>query len=395
MSDVHVMGVGLHPWGKFPEKTFVDLGVVAVEQALADAGIGWRDVQFMGSAIHIWGGLPGAMAGNQVVERLGETGIPVTNSFGACSSAGAALRAAYLEIASGAADITIALGTDKSPAGFLPQVPKVIEIPIDVDDLRWKVAGASNPVYWALECRRRMAERGTTDEDLAGVKVLLSRHGSENPIARFKRTFSVADVLASPMVCDPLHLLELCTTSDGAAAVVLCSERVARQRQSTGVRVGAVTLGTAHADDPSFRMPFLSVKTNGAGKPLSESAEAAARAFRDAGVAPGDVDFVELPDNSSWHVLAYLEAIGLCEPGEPEHLLRKGELTIDGRLPVCPSGGLSSLGEAVAAQGLAQVCELTWQLRGMAGDRQVPQPRTALSQVYGLFGASSTVILVN
>jgi acetyl-CoA acetyltransferase len=383
----------MHPWGKFPDSTFVDLGVVATRNALADAGIRWSDVEFLGASIHIWGGLPGAMAGNQVVQALGETGIPVTNSFGACSSAGAAMRAAYLEIATGAADIAVALGADKSPDGFLPQVPKVIQVPLDVDDLRWKVVGASNPVYWALECRRRMAEVGTTEADLAQVKVLLSRHGSQNPLARFRREFSASDVLSSPMVCDPLHLLELCTTSDGAAAVVLCSDRVAKQRQSTGVRVRAVTLGTAETQDPSIRMPFLSVKTNGTGRPLSESSQAAARAYNQAGIEPKEIDFVELPDNSAWHVLAYLEAIGMCDSGEPERMLRAGELSIDGRLPVCPSGGLSSLGEAVSAQGLAQVCEIAWQLRGMAGNRQVPRARAGLGQVYGLFGASSTVIL--
>ncbi len=392
MSAVVVMGVGMHPWGKFPDKTFIDLGVDAVQRALGHAGILWREVGFLGASIHIWGGLPGAMAGNQLVYALGETGVPVTNSFAACASAGTALRSAYLEIASGSVDIAVAVGVDKSPDGFLPQVPGVVKLPLDVDDLRWKAVGASNPAYWALECRRRMAEYGTTAEDLAAVKVLLSEHGSLNTLARFRKRFTLEEVLASPMVCDPLRLLELCATGDGAAAVVLCRDRVARERGSTGVHLRAATIGTAVFDDPSIRMPMLAAATGKRGPSLSESRQAAVRAYEAASLGPREIDFVELPDNSAWHVLAYLEALDLCEPGKAEALLRAGALRIGGTLPVCPSGGLSSLSEAVAAQGLAQVCELVWQLSGQAGGRQVGGANAGLSQVYGLFGASSTVI---
>jgi acetyl-CoA acetyltransferase len=197
------------------------------------------------------------------------------------------------------------------------------------------------------------------------------------------------------MVADPLHLLELCATSDGAAAVVLCSDRVARERGSTGVRLAAVGIGTADADDPSLRMPYLASSPNARGRALSESVNSAARAYRQAGVDPRDIDFAELPDNSAWHVLAYLEALDLCAPGEPEQLLRAGELELGRRLPICPSGGLSSLGEAVSAQGMAQLYELTRQLQGRAGSRQVDGAKVGLAQVYGLFGISSTVIAVN
>lgn len=393
--SVHVMGAGMTAWGKYRERTFVDLGVDAVRAALADAGVDWRDIESMSAASHVWGGLPGILAGNQLLEALGATGIPVSNGFNACASTGSALYQAYLEIASGTADIVLAVGADKSPEGFLPQVPKVIPQPVDVDELRWTAIAASNPVYWALEARMRMDRHGTTETDLAQVKATISRNGALNPLARFQRTYSVEDVLASAMVADPLHLLELCATSDGAAAVILCSERVARQRGSTGVRLAGVGVGTSRVDDPTLRMPFLSTSTRAQGARLSESVSSSTRAFRMAGLTPADLDFVELPDNSTWHVLAYLEALGLCEPGEPEHLLRAGELALGGRLPICPSGGLSSLGEAVSAQGIAQVCELTRQLQGRSGPRQVASARAGLAQVYGLFGVSSTVIAVS
>jgi acetyl-CoA acetyltransferase len=383
------------PWGKYRERTFVELGVDALRDALADAGIEWREVESLNAASHVWGGLPGILAANQIVTAMGATGIPVSNGYNACASTGTALYQAYLEVTAGISDIVVAIGADKSPEGFLPQVPKVIPQPLDVDELRWSAVAASNPVYWALECRRRMDSCGTTEEDLARVKVTVSRNGSENPVARFRRTYSVEDVLNSPMVADPLHLLELCATSDGAAAVVLCSDRVARERGSTGVRLAAVGIGTADADDPSLRMPYLASSPNARGRALSESVNSAARAYRQAGVDPRDIDFAELPDNSAWHVLAYLEALDLCAPGEPEQLLRAGELELGRRLPICPSGGLSSLGEAVSAQGMAQLYELTRQLQGRAGSRQVDGAKVGLAQVYGLFGISSTVIAVN
>ena len=394
MTGVHIMGAGMTAWGKFPERTFVDLGVEAVRESLSDAGIAWPEVQSLSAASHVWGGLPGILSANQLVSTLGGTGIPVSNGYNACASTGTAMQDAYMQVASGMAEIAVAVGADKSPQGFLPQVPKVIPQPIDVDELRWSAVAASNPVYWALECRRRMQTVGTTQEDLAGVKVLLSRNGALNPLARFQRTYDLDDVLESPMVADPLHLLEMCTTSDGAAAVVLCSDRVARERGSTGVRLAAVAIGSGEPDDPSLRMPYLSVSTRPGGTPLSESANSAALAFRRAGLGPEDVDVAELPDNSAWHVLAYLEALGFCGPGEAEGLLRDGELELDGRVPICPSGGLSSLGEAVSAQGVAQLVELTRQLQGRSGPRQVERAKVGLAQVYGLFGVSSTVIAV-
>ncbi|HEY6379976.1 MAG TPA: lipid-transfer protein [Candidatus Dormibacteraeota bacterium] len=395
MNSVHIMGVGMTPWGKYPDHTFVDLGVQAVRAALADAGITWAEVESVSAASHVWGGLPGIMAGNQLVAAMGGSGVPVSNGFNACASTGGALYQAYLEIAAGMADVVLAFGADKSPQGFFPQVPKVIPQPIDVDELRITAVAASNPVYWALECRRRMERVGTTEEDLALVKVLLSRNGAHNPVARFQRTYDVDEVLGSPMVADPLHLLELCATSDGAAAAVLCSERIARGRGSTGVRLAGVGIGTGDPDDPTLRMPFLATTTRAAGRALSESVNSAARAYRQAGVGPEDLDVVELPDNSSWHVLAYLEALDLCAPGEAEALVRSGDVALTGRLPICPSGGLSSLGEAVSAQGIAQLVELTRQLQGHAGARQVDGARVGLGQVYGLFGVSSTVIAVS
>ena len=395
MSAVHVMGVGTTAWGKFPDRTFVELGVEALGAALADAGIEWRDVQSLNAASHVWGGLPGILAANQIVTAMGATGIPVSNGYNACASTGTALYQAYLEVMSGMSEIAVAIGADKSPEGFLPQVPKVIAQPVDVDELRWSAVAASNPVYWALECRRRMEALGTSEEDLAQVKVTVSRHGAENPLARYRRAYSIEDVLASPLVADPLHLLELCATSDGAAAVVLCSDRMARERGSTGVRLAGVGIGTAEADDPSLRMPYLASTPGARGRALSESVNSSSRAYRQAGLGPENIDFVELPDNSAWHVLAYLEALQLCSPGEPERLLRDGELSLGGRLPICPSGGLSSLGEAVSAQGIAQVYELTRQLQGRAGSRQVAGAHAGLGQVYGLFGVSSTVVAVN
>jgi len=293
-------------------------------------------------------------------------------------------------IASGLCDVALAVGLDTSPEGFFPGLS---EDPREIDFLRWRMAGVSNPAYWALECRKRMAEYGTTELHLAKAKVVASKHGALNPNARYQKEFTVEDVMNSPMVCDPLRLYEICATSDGAAAAVVCNMDVARRYTTKPITVAAVSLASSQYGDATIRVPLLSAPATALAPLLSESVVAAKMAFEQAGIGPEDVDFVELPDNSSWHYLQYIETMGFCSPGEAERLLDEGATQIGGSLPICPSGGSASFGEAVAAQGLAQVCELVWQLRGQAGARQVEGARVGMSEVYGAQGNNSAAIL--
>jgi acetyl-CoA acetyltransferase len=390
MEDVVIVGVGMSRWGKYPEKSVTQLAVEVVREALADAGLGWRQIQGIASAIAPWAGSDGMLAGNMLAAAMGGTGVPIQNLFNACAVGGSALRTAAAMIRTGEHEIALAVGADASPEGAFSALGASVQ---SVDAIRFMVAGASNPAFWALEARRRMETFGTTDEVLAMTKVVASRHGALNPRARYRKAFTLEDVLASPMVTDPLRLYEICATSDGAAAVILASRNEAKRLGIVKpVELAAVSLASVEHGDQAIKVGALSNPTGGDAPIVSDGAVAARRAFETAGVGPEDVDLLELPDNSAWHFLHWLELMGFYGPGDADRAIMAGELSLGGKLPVCPSGGFASFGEAVAAQGLAQVCELVWQLRGEAGDRQVEGARVGMSQVYGGGSNSGAVI---
>lgn len=391
MREISLVGAGLHPWGKFKGKTFVELGTVAIEGALKDADIEWKELQAIFSGIYIYGGNAGHLSGQYLESVFGETGIPVVNVYNACATGSAALRMAYNSIASGEVDTALAVGVDISPEGFLSA--KSDDPRQDRDVLRWRMTGMPNPVYWALECRKRMAKYGTTDEDLARVKAVLSQYGAKNPNARYKKVYTMEEVLNSPMVCDPLRLYEMCATSDGAAALILSASPRAIRKANQPVKIAATAMGSAVYGDPTLRISALSAPAKAEAPLLSESYVACRQAYEKAGIGPDDVDVLELPDNSSWHYLQYLETCGFCREGEAESMLREGQTQIGGKLVVCPSGGFSSFGEAIGAQAVWQVVEASNQLRGRCGERQVRNARVAMAQTYGLMGNSGTTIL--
>jgi acetyl-CoA acetyltransferase len=391
MKEVAVLGVGMHPWGKFRDKTVIDLAAEATMNALKDASIEWNQIEAVVAGVYKWGAESGMVLGQSLSGRLGETGIPITNIYNMCATATAVFRAAYQTIASGERDLVLAVASDISPEGFLPTKGSDVTDPASI---RFSNVGLTNPAYWALDCRKRMEAYGTTELHLAKAKVAASKHGALNPYARYQKEFTLEQVLASPMVCDPLRLYEICATSDGAAAAVLCSMDKARQYTSKPITVAGVGLGSAIYGDPSARLGMLCFPSHSEAPLLSESVASSKMAYAHAGIGPEDIEFIELPDNSSWHYLQYLEALGFCGPGEADRMLDEGETTIGGKLPVCPSGGLSSSGEAVAAQGLAQICEVVWQLRGEAGTRQIPgPPKVGMAQTYGMMGNSGSAIL--
>ena len=391
MREVSIIGVGLHPWGKFPENTFVDIGKVAIANALKDASIEWKEIETICSGIYIWGGNAGHISGQYLASVFGETGVPITNVYAACATGSSAIRSACLNIASGQVDTALAVGCDLSPVGMLGA--KSDNPRQDRDVLRWRMVGMPNPTFWALECRKRMQKYGTTDEDLARVKVVLSQYGAQNPNARYKKVFTMEEVLNSKMVCDPLRLFEVCATSDGAAAVILCASDKAAKYTTKAVKIAATTLGSAIYGDPTIRISALSAPAKAEAPMLSESYSASQQAYKQSGIGPEDIDVLELPDNSSWHYLQYLETCGFCGEGEAEKMLKDGETAIGGKVAVCPSGGFTSFGEAIGAQAIWQVVEAALQLRGECGKRQVKNAKVAMAQTYGLMGNSGTTIM--
>jgi acetyl-CoA acetyltransferase len=393
-DHVVVLGVGMHPWGKWG-RSFAEYGVVAARAALADAGLEWTDVDFLAAGNTMRNGYPGYVAGSTMAQALGWRGIPVSSSYAACASGVVALDAARARILAGLADVAVVVGADTAPQGFFGPLPG--ERPDDPDWLRFHVLGATNPTYFALYARRRMEVFGATPKDFAAVKVKNSRHGLTNPNARYRKEFTEDEIAESPIVADPLRLVDICATSDGAAALVLVSEAFAASRRDgpPPVEIAAVSTVTPSYPNTALDLPDIATDSGvGASPPDRPFRDSIAHAaYEEAGLGPDDLSCAEVYDLSTALELDWYENIGLCAPGEAEALLHSGATALGGRIPVNPSGGLACFGEAIPAQAIAQVCELTWQLRGSAGERQVEGATVGLSINQGLFGHGSCVIL--
>ena len=257
-GQVAVLGAAMHPWGKWG-RPFVEYGLAAARDALADAGLGWRDMQLVSGADTIRNGYPGFVAGATFAQALGWTGVPVTSVYAACASGAVAIANARAQILAGLCDVALVVGADTTPKGFFTPVGG--ERKDDPDWLRFHLLGATNPTYFALYARRRMDRFGATEEDFARVKVKNARHGLANPNARYRGEVTVEEVLASPMVADPLRLLEICATSDGGAALVLSSMAFARRHAggaSPLVTVDAVATVTPSFPNTVIEMPNFS-----------------------------------------------------------------------------------------------------------------------------------------
>jgi acetyl-CoA acetyltransferase len=383
----------MHPWGKWG-RNFVEYGVHAAREALRDSGVDWAEVDLVVGGETVRNGYAGYVAGATFAQALGWNGARVATSYAACAAGAQALDTARARILAGLSEVALVVGADTTPKGFL--APNAGERWDDPDWLRFRLLGMTNPAYFALYARRRMDLYGATAEDFAQVKVKNARHGLANPNARYRKEVSVGDVLASPVVADPLRLLDICATSDGAAAVVLTSVDYARRHGlDNPVRVRAISTVTPTFPNTVIDMPLLATDPATAvdAPALTFKESIAAAAYEEAGIDPADVDLAEVYDLSTALELDWIEDLGLCKRGEAEALLRAGETTIGGRVPVNPSGGLACFGEAVPAQALAQVCELTWQLRGQAEGRQVEGARVGITANQGLFGHGSAVIL--
>jgi acetyl-CoA acetyltransferase len=392
-ADVAVLGAGMHPWGKWG-RNFADYGVEAALAALDDAGVPWSDIQFVAGGETVRNGYPGYVAASTFAQALGWNGARLASAYAACASGAQALEAARTRILAGLCDVALVVGADTTPKGFL--APTAGERWDDPDWLRFRVLGATNPTYFGLYARRRMDLYGATERDFAQVKVKNSLHGLANPNARYRKAVTLDDVLASPVVAHPLHLLEICATSDGGAAVVLSSMEYAR-RHGAGepVRVRAISTVSPSFPNTVIEMPnFATDSAAGVSAPARSFRDSIAfAAYEEAGIGPEELSLAEVYDLSTALELDWYENIGLCCEGEAERLLADGDTCLGGRVPVNPSGGLACFGEAVPAQALAQVCELTWQLRGEASGRQVEGARVGVTVNQGLFGHGSAVLL--
>lgn len=375
MSDpIIIEGVGMHPFGRFEDKPAVAMGAEALLEALSDAELSWRDMDLLICA-HMYARTG---AGQRIAAILGQTGIPIINVENACSSGGAAVLAARHALATREYGRVAVVGIEKMPRGFM-----------DMDYFetwRRQVGHAVNPAQFAFAIHRHMHDYGTTERQLALVAEKNHAHSVHNPKAMYRKPIGLEEILSSREVVDPLRLLMLCTPNEGAAAAVL-KAAPARPGQ---VQIIGQGLRTARRSQPvGEHMPTASPVT--ADEPVTS--RAAAEAYERAGVGPEDLDVVEVQDTDSGTEIISTEQLGLCAVGEGGALVESGASRLGGRLPVNPSGGLLSKGEPVGASALGHVYEITNQLRGRCGARQVAGARTGLTHALGAGGNCSVMIL--
>jgi len=381
--NVLVAGVGMTPFVKpAPEVSYVTLGVAALHDALADAGVTYGQIQ-QAYAGYVYGD---SASGQAVLYNAGLTGIPIVNVNNNCSTGSTALFLARQAIESGAAECVLAIGFEQMARGALGNVFNDRVSPLqrflDVADAQFPES-ASAPMALRLfggAGREYQQKYGVSDETFAKVRVKASRHAVHNMRAIFRQELSVGDVLQSEPILPPLTRLQCCPPTCGAAAAVLCSEDFARRnglRQD--VRIAAQAMTTDY--NSSFGNSMMSA----VGADMTRAA--AKMVYEAAGVDPGDLDIVELHDCFTVNEVITYEGLMLCPDGGAERFIEDGDNTYGGRVVTNPSGGLLSKGHPLGATGLGQCAELVWQLRGQCGQRQVDGARLALQHNLGLGGA--------
>jgi acetyl-CoA C-acetyltransferase len=378
-EDVAVVGLGIHPFGRHPGVSGLDMAAHAARAALADAGIGWEQVDF---AV---GGSDSAGNADTTVSVLGLTGVPFINVKNGCATGGSALTTAHAMLSAGSADVALVVGFDKHPRGAFNPLPE-----------EWGLGSWYGETglmlttqFFAMKIQRYMAQHGISESTLAKVAAKAFENGSRNPNAWRRQALTEEEVLSSKLVNDPLRQYMFCSPGEGAVALVL----------ARGARIGELATKPVYLRSVAFRTRrFGSFEVFSPSIPVetapSPTAEAAAAAFEQAGIDPYDVDVAQLQDTESGAEIMHLAETGLCQDGEQEALIQSGATRIGGRLPVNTDGGCLACGEPIGASGLRQVHEVALQLRGDAGDRQVPGPaRVGFTQVYGAPGVSACTVL--
>jgi acetyl-CoA acetyltransferase len=378
-EDVAIIGLGIHPFGRQPGVSGLEMAARAARSALADAGISWQHVDFAA------GGSDSAGNADTTVSVLGLTGVPFINVKNGCATGGSALTTAHAMLAAGSADVALVVGFDKHPPGAFNPLPE-----------EWGIGSWYGETglmlttqFFAMKIQRYMAEYGISESTLAKVAAKAFENGSRNPNAWRRQPLSEAEVLASKMVNDPLRQYMFCSPGEGAVALVLARGGRVRDLAAKPVRLRSVAFRTRRFGSFEVFSPSIPIHTA-----ASPTAEAAAAAFEQAGIGPEDVDVAQLQDTESGAEVMHLAETGLCRDGEQETLIQRGDTRIGGRLPINTDGGCLACGEPIGASGLRQVHEVALQLRGAAGDRQIPgRARVGFTQVYGAPGVSACTVL--
>lgn len=371
MNGVEVAAAALYPFGRHPDRSATEMGAIAVQEALAEAGSRRIDAAFCGTA---YGGVA---AGHRVLGALGLTGGPIVDVEAGCASGAAALTMAANAIRSGQYGTVLVFGMEKMPKGMIRSS--------FFDPWREQLGLAATPAYFALRAQRLMLDAGLSKDQLAAVVVKNRANGVDNPNAMFRKAVTAEEVLASKLVCEPLHLFMLCSPNEGAAAVVL-------RAGDGGVQLRACALRSHRPGHVLNEGSPLCGLVDG-GDPTPPTAMAAGDAYEEAGLGPEDLHVVECQDTDAARELLAYEELGLCKPGDCGSLLDSGATALGGRIPVNASGGLLSKGEPLGASALGGIAEIVSQLRGRSGARQVQGARVGLAQTVGRGANASVAIL--
>ena len=383
--DVAVVGIGIHPFGRHDGVAAVEMGAFAVRQAMRDAGVAFDDLQFA------FGGSLGAMLGHDsaqadtLVNELGLTGLQFVNVVNGCATAGTALSMAATTIASGQFDLGLAVGFDKHPRGHFNADPAAGGLGQWYGEQGFMVTTQ----FFGMKINRYMHEYGISQSTLAKVAAKNYRNGALNPNAWRQKPLSEQEILDSRMLNYPLTQYMFCSPDEGAAAVIVCRADQAHRYTSCPVFVRAATVQTRKFGSFEVFSPWLADE-----RAPSPTVDASRAAYERAGIGPEDVDFAQVQDSDSGAEVMHMAENGLCRDGEQEAMIQSGATEIGGRLPINTDGGLIANGEPIGASGMRQIYENVLQLRGDAGERQVPgEPRVGYTQVYGAPGIGSCTIL--
>jgi acetyl-CoA acetyltransferase len=379
MGDVCIVGIGIHPFGRADGRSGRDQGVFAVKQALGDAGVEWSDIQFA------YGGSAASGAADLLVNELGLTGVPIINVSNGCATGGSALASTFSGIASGEYDIGMAVGFDKHPRGAFNALPSDYGLPEWYGETGMMITTQ----FFATKIQRYMGLHGISRTTLGRVAEKAFYNGTRCEHAWRRAELDLETILAAPMVNDPLNKYMFCSPAEGGVALILASEKKARELGKPLIRLKTSVMRTRPPG--SFEVFAASIAVERGESPTHLASRAA---FEKAGIGPEDIDVAQLQDTESGAEIMHMAENGFCKDGDQESWLAEGRTRLNGKLPVNTDGGCLACGEPIGASGLRQVYENVVQLRGAGGERQAQNnPKTAYTHVYGAPGVSAVTIM--
>jgi acetyl-CoA C-acetyltransferase len=377
--EVAIVGIGMHPFGRTPERTGQEQGVYAVRKALVDAGVEWKDVQFA------FGGSQAAGAADTMVSKLGLTGLQFINVANGCATGGSAMFSAYNTIASGAYDLGLAVGYDKHERGAFRINTKASGL----GDWYGKNGLALTTQFFGMKINRYMEQHDISHNTLAKVSAKAFRNAEHNENAWRRQPIAEEQILESDMLSYPLTKFMFCSPGEGGVALLLARADKAHKYTDTPIYLNAAAVRSRRWGSFEVMAPWIALDDG-----VGPTVDASKAAYEMAGIGPDDIDLAQLQDTETGAEIMHMAENGFCEHGDQERMIQQGETNIDGRFPVNTDGGCLANGEPVGASGLRQIYENVLQLRGQAGKRQVPNdPQVAYTHVYGAPGISGVTIL--